>query len=211
MPQKTSRRDEILLAALQCFSEAGIEATSIEMIRARCGASIGSIYHHHGSKEGIVAALFMQAMDDQSARLLQRLQQAPDLRSGLRELVLNYVDWVARHKEWARFAYAARAMVAAGPQAAALQERNRRFYGEVAAWLQAHGAAEGLRPLPPELVLPLIVGPAESYCRAWIAGRAKASPAKYRDELADAAWRAVAPAQMTTPGRGVPRPPSERA
>jgi len=192
MTEKMSRRDEILQAALQCFSEAGIEATSIEMIRARCGASIGSIYHHHGSKEGIVAALFMQAMDDQSARLLKRLQKAADLRDGVREMVLNYVEWVAQHKEWARFAFAARAMVAAGPQGAALQERNRRFYGEMQAWLQAHGAAEGLRPLPAELVLPLIIGPAESYCRSWIGGRAKASPARYGEALADAAWRAVA-------------------
>ena len=39
------------------------------------------------------------------------------------------------------------------------------------------------------------MGPVQSYCRAWLSGLqaqgALPSPATYRSELADAAWRAV--------------------
>jgi len=47
----------ILREALACFNEVGIEATSIETIRARCDTSVGAIYHHFGNKEGLVAAI----------------------------------------------------------------------------------------------------------------------------------------------------------
>jgi hypothetical protein len=41
----------------------------------------------------------------------------------------------------------------------------------------------------------LVMGPVQSYCRAWLSGQegpsALTSPAIYREELAAAAWRAV--------------------
>ena len=39
---RRSRKDEILQAALACFTDFGVDATTIEMIRDRSGASIGS-------------------------------------------------------------------------------------------------------------------------------------------------------------------------
>ncbi|MGA4603385.1 helix-turn-helix domain-containing protein, partial [Ectopseudomonas hydrolytica] len=47
------RRQGIVAAAV-----AGDQVhTTIEMIRDRSGASIGSLYHHFGNKERIIAAL----------------------------------------------------------------------------------------------------------------------------------------------------------
>ena len=56
---RSSRKQEILQAALACFTEFGVEATTIEMIRDRSGASIGSVYHHFGNRERIIAALYL--------------------------------------------------------------------------------------------------------------------------------------------------------
>jgi hypothetical protein len=53
-----------------------------------------------------------------------------------------------------------------------------------------------LRDLPADLIPALVLGPTESYCRAWLAGRRPASPADYAPLLAEAAWRALA----STPG-----------
>ena len=58
---RSSRKQEILQAALACFTEFGVEATTIEMIRDRSGASIGSLYHHFGNRERIIAALEWKA------------------------------------------------------------------------------------------------------------------------------------------------------
>lgn len=56
--RRAALKRQILLDALGCFLEQGIETTSIEMIRAKSESSVGAIYHHFKNKEGIVAALF---------------------------------------------------------------------------------------------------------------------------------------------------------
>ena len=68
---RPSRKDEILQAALACFTEHGVDVTTIEMIRERSGASTGSLYHHFGNKERIIAALYLTGTA-QYADLLQR-------------------------------------------------------------------------------------------------------------------------------------------
>ena len=50
------RKQAILEAALAAFLQKGVLATTIDDVRERSGASVGSIYHHYGSKEGIAAA-----------------------------------------------------------------------------------------------------------------------------------------------------------
>jgi hypothetical protein len=45
--------------------------------------------------------------------------------------------------------------------------------------------------MPFELLPSLIIGQADSYCRAWLAGRVKGRPMEYREVLAQAAWRSI--------------------
>ena len=54
-----ARKASILNAALQCFSERGVDATTIHDIQRAAGCSIGSIYHHFGSREGVAEELFV--------------------------------------------------------------------------------------------------------------------------------------------------------
>ena len=39
-----------------------VATTIFEDVRMRSGASVGSIYHHFGSKEGIAGALYLAGM-----------------------------------------------------------------------------------------------------------------------------------------------------
>lgn len=70
--RRVQLKRDILLAALACFNEHGLEPTTIEMVRLRCNTSVGNLYHHFGNKEGLVAALFFCALEDQ-ARLREDL------------------------------------------------------------------------------------------------------------------------------------------
>lgn len=182
----------ILKGALECFNEHGIEATTIEMILARCDASVGNLYHHFGSKEGLVAALFFCALADQSALLDQELSHAQTPREGVAALVYSYVDWVTAQPELARFLFQARSSVSKGPHAGELQQRNRERGKRVLAWFSVPGRIGAMKDLPRELLLSLIVGAPENYSRAWLAGRVKATPAQYRELLADAVWASLA-------------------
>ena len=72
----SSRRRDVLQAALKCFSERGAEATSIEMIRDLSGASVGSIYHHFGGKNELFLAIFERMATAVDRRIEMAMRQA---------------------------------------------------------------------------------------------------------------------------------------
>lgn len=186
------RRSDILQAALACFQEVGIEATSIEMVRQRSQSSVGSIYHHFGSKEGIVAALFFDVLDAQTNSMAQALSKASTAPDGVRALVLGYVDWVTHEPDRARYMFRARSLVAQGPQAEQLKQRAQQRNAALLAWFEPHRQAGTLIDVPCSLMPALVLGPAQSYCRAWLhASDGMPAPSLFREALADAAWRAV--------------------
>lgn len=189
--RRAALKRDILQAALACFNEAGIEATTIEAIRTRCDTSVGNLYHHFGSKEGVVSALFFAALDDQQVAREAALSQAKTLKDGVYAQVASFVDWVVSQPEWARFQFQARSLVASGEAADALRERNRQRNRQFRAWVATVPDAALLARLPAELVSSLIIGQAESYCRAWIAGRVQTSPYVFRETLAKAAWASL--------------------
>ena len=182
----------ILGSALACFNEHGIEPTTIEMILARSDASVGNLYHHFGSKEGLVAALLFCALEDQAALLDTELAKAHSMQEGVSALVYSYVDWVTAQPELARFLFQARAAVSKGPYASELQQRNKLRAKLVMGWFAEPARAGALKPWPLELLPSLVIGQAENYSRAWLSGRVKAPPAQYRSMLAEAAWLSVA-------------------
>ena len=193
--EPSTRRQDILDAALACATAHGVDAISIDSLRAHCGASVGSIYHHFGNKEGVVAALFFDIFNAQSRSVQAQLDATIDAQGGVRALVTGYLDWVVAQPAQARFLFQARNPVATGPRAPdlaqAAQERNQALR----AWFEPHRQSGSVRNLPCELLPSLVMGPVQSYCRAWLAADTGAgalpSPETYREELAAAAWRAV--------------------
>lgn len=189
------RRQDILNAALACAADGGVDVVSIDGVRARCGASVGSIYHHFGNRDGIVAALFFDIYHDQSRSVQSQLDAAQGVEAGVLALVTGYLDWVVAQPERARFLFQARGAVAASPRTPDLAEVARRRNQALVAWFEPHRQSGALRDLPCELMPSLVMGPVQSYCRAWLSDRSGPgtlpSPETYRNELAAAAWRAV--------------------
>ena len=193
--EPSNRRQDILDAALACATAHGVDAISIDHLRAHCGASVGSIYHHFGNKEGVVAALFFDIFKAQSRSVQAQLDAAQDAEGGVRALVTGYLDWVVAQPAQARFLFQARGAVVAGTRTPDLAEAAHGRNQAMLAWFEPHRRSGALRDLPCELMPSLVMGPAQSYCRAWLSGAAGPtalpSPITYRAEFADAAWRAV--------------------
>ncbi|MDC0663808.1 TetR/AcrR family transcriptional regulator [Marinobacter sp. SS21] len=188
--RRAGLKREILLQALACFNESGIEATTIDAIKARCETSVGAIYHHFGNKEGILGALFFTALDDQHEHFVHYLERAGTLEEVVFSVVLSYVDWVVKHPDWARFQFQARSSIVKGPHYQELKERNTKTYRELKEKFAAVGSAQKIAP-PFELLPSLIIGASENYCRAWLSGRVQTSPKAYGEQLASAAWRSI--------------------
>jgi AcrR family transcriptional regulator len=189
--RRAALKREILARSLACFNDQGIEATTIEVIKAACETSVGAVYHHFGNKDGLVAALFFCALDDQAQLTNSRLSDATDQRSGVHAVVFSYLDWVTAEPELARFLFQAGPFVAKGPHAQMLVERNRSRNQAILARFSAFEENAALSRCPPELLASLIVGQSEHYCRAWLAGRVRATPQAHRHAFAEAAWGSV--------------------
>ena len=184
----------VLTHALQCFNETGLEASTIDDLRQRSGQSVGTIYHHFRNKEGVVAALFFVGLDDQSRVIAQAMEEAGGtMQRMVRALIEAYMLWAERVPEMARFVMLAREAVAKGSSGELLAEKLRVRYQPLDEQLAQAMTKGEIQALPDELIPALILGAAESYCRAWLAGRRKAAPSDYAKVVASAALRSIAP------------------
>ena len=57
-------RQQILLAALQCFAELGYAHTSMARIAKEAGISKGLIYHYFDSKEALLDGIFQMMLQE---------------------------------------------------------------------------------------------------------------------------------------------------
>lgn len=179
---------QILNCALQESLQSGIAATTIEMIRDRAETSVGAIYHHFHHKDGIVAALYLAALKDQSSRRLDALSQAKSAEQGIHAIIRSYIDWVISYPDFARFLYAAHHVVHTSELRQDLEQRTSQRNQNLKKWLAQQSDAACLQAVPPALLTSLVIGATESYCHAWLAGRVKDSPQKHAAALAQSVW-----------------------
>jgi len=182
------RKQEILDAALRGFAEKGLAGTTVAEVRKRSGASVGSIYHHFGDKEGIAAALYVSTLRDYQDGLLAVLAAGDDAERTVRALVRHHLRWVAADRDRARFLLSGRPPRAAGE----IAQLNRRAFAATSGWLDEQVAAGQIRPIPFELFYAVLIGPAQEFCRYWLDGRTRTPLRTAERELAAAAWRALA-------------------
>jgi AcrR family transcriptional regulator len=190
-PTTPERRQAILSAALACFTEVGIEATTIEQIRARAHCSIGSLYHHFRSKEGVASQLFIDGIADLNAGLIRRLDECGTAEAGVRACVVHYADWVDANPELARFLLHSRDINFSPEARAQLKAMYHNHFGAVFSWFGVFVLRGEMKQLPPETYIPIISGPIEDYARLWLSGRARSPILEVADVFADAAWGAV--------------------
>ncbi|WP_440206296.1 TetR/AcrR family transcriptional regulator [Acinetobacter oleivorans] len=186
--RRAALKRQILLDALSCFLENGIETTSIEMIRSKSDSSVGAIYHHFKNKEGIVATLFFAALDDQAALRDEYLEGTKSLQEVLYAFIHSYVDWVYGQSEFAKFLISARFNMMQGEDQERLIQKNKLRNQKIFSEISNYAEAEFLKSIPHELLLSLVIGSTENYCRAWLSQRVKSDPKIYKDILAKAAW-----------------------
>lgn len=192
-----ARKQAILDGALACFAELGVEATTVDDIRRRAGASVGSIYHHFGSKEGVAAALYLDGIRDYQAGLNAAVEKARTARAAVRAIVLFHLDWAMRNTALARYLLEMRRAEATASVDQEIRDANRDMYRRLGKRLEFFIARGDIADLPRELYAPLIVGPTQEVVRAWLTGRITVDLRRLRDSLAEAAWKSLQTGQQT--------------
>lgn len=207
-PRPGSRKHQILDAALSCFLRQGVEVTTIEEIRRASGASLGSIYHHFGSKEAIALAVYSELIEDYQAHALAALRRETAAREGIRAVIAAHLGWVQSNAN--RSLYLTRVEIAdpTGPAAGRIAAYLQGFAGAVYAWLRPFIDRGEVVAIPPALTVPLILGPTSSFARQWLAHRLDLDTQSVVDTLAEAAWNSLR-GPATPPRRPPRRPPPD--
>ena len=91
MPANRDKKDELFETALSLFAAKGFQGTSIRDVASACNTSISNLYHHFGSKEGLLVAI----MERHSWELLDALRNASqgtaDPLEGFKSLLTTHV------------------------------------------------------------------------------------------------------------------------
>ena len=144
------RRDELLDAALTCFSERGLLSTRIEDIRRAAGASPSSVYNLFDGLPSLTVALLARTFERLFAHVASRAlaEDRPD--GAVRALVDGHLEWVLGHEDEARFMYGAMALELATAQREELAELKAKLAVPVMEHLVSLPAKVPCRPgLPP--------------------------------------------------------------
>jgi AcrR family transcriptional regulator len=191
-PIDASRREAILDAALECFLLNSVAGTTIDDLRLRSGASVGSIYHHFGSKERLAAELYLETLREYQGAFIAALHTSRSARAGVEGAVHHHLRWVAARPDRASYLFHCREPEVNAASDEAAKALNAGFYTQAAEWLLAQVDRGRIRALRPELYHALWMGPSLEFARQWLAGaRRRADLLAAEAPLAQAAWGAL--------------------
>jgi AcrR family transcriptional regulator len=186
-----SRRHTIIQAALRCFAQHGVEATTIDMIREASGASVGSLYHHFGNKEGIAAEVYVEGLRQARLQTRAALAGCTSLEAAVRGIVRAQVDWIVANPDWARFVFSHRMVLGQAGREDSFRAEISEAQQELSTALQALPGSERLRQWPAGIYPSLLVGPVHNYAQQWLEGRRQVPLDELREVFAQAAWQSL--------------------
>ena len=190
----TESRERLYAAALEVFNARGINAASIHEICAQAQVSIGSAYHHFGSKQGLADQLLLDGLNQHLQKLEQALPSARTPKSRVAALINTLIDWIESHPAWARYIYAVADQLERAPELTEQRAQiNQRYSACLAQHFGADLAAGRLRRWPSELMASIVIGPVHDYARRYLAGQVASKPSRYRKQFVDAAWKQLKP------------------
>lgn len=189
--RSSATRRTILRAALECFAEKGFAEATLDDVRTRSKISIGSIYHHFGSKEQLAGALYLEGLRNYQQSIIATLSQSSDARGAIRSIVIGHLEWVRTNPGWSEYLFENRRTRFVAAVEIEIKQLNERTFREIALLLDKYQRSGEIMRFPLDVTVAILVGPAQQFARMWLGHRAKLDIMAAADALADAAWRSV--------------------
>jgi AcrR family transcriptional regulator len=190
-------REKVLEAALALFSTHGYSATTIEDIKLRSDVSVGVIYHHFGSKEGIAGALYVQSLHDFQRGLVSAIdRQEPGAERAVKAAVGCHLEWIDANRARAGFMLRRRETEVTDANRSEIKKLNHRLLEDIETWYRPRVEAAEIRDLPMPLLYSIWFGPTQEYARSVLDGPLSNGGTRLADSqpiLAAAAWAALRP------------------
>lgn len=181
--EASSSRELFLAAALTAFSRRGYEAVGITELCEIVGLSKPSLYHHFGSKRGLLDAVVAEGGEALLRSVRSAAAYRGDVKLGLAAILDVLLDQAERAPDFYRLRLAlhfaapgSEAAEAARPLNDALYAAVREFFLEAS---RDHGNMRGRE----ELFAVSFLGTADSYAGLSLAGRLRLEPARRAEAL----------------------------
>ncbi|MEU1673731.1 TetR/AcrR family transcriptional regulator [Streptomyces roseifaciens] len=187
--------DLLLTTALRVYAETGQQGFTVNAVTAASGVSLGSLYHHFGSFDGLAAALYTRCMEELLEEIVSAVKRSRTARTGIRALVLAYLRFTEEHRDAALFLHASAYSGYLAAHAEEIRAAKAAKLSGLGEWLRSRIGAGEIVPMPPALIEVLVMGPVAEAARRWLAST-------YDDIdlteaariLPDSIWRSLRPA-----------------
>ncbi|MEU9110976.1 TetR/AcrR family transcriptional regulator [Streptomyces sp. NPDC048483] len=185
--------DLLLDAALRVYAAEGERGITVGAVTRASGVSLGSLYHHFGSIDNLVATLTHRWLSRLLGELAMSLQGARTARTGIRALVRTYLAFIQEHRDAALLLHSSTTDRYGMAQGTELRDAQEARLSAFAQWIQPRVDSGELAPLPLSLIESLALGPVVGVARRWLSGIDDVDLDKAARILPDRIWRSLAP------------------
>lgn len=189
----TVTADLLLDAALRLYEAEGERGVTVGAVTRASGVSLGSLYHHFGSIDGLVAALAQRWLGRLLEELILSLQASRTARTGIRAVVRVYLTFIQDHRTASLLMHSPAADRQGMAQGKELRDAQEARLSPFAQWIQSRVEAGELAPLSLALVESLALGPVVAVARRWLSGIDDVDLEEAMRVLPDRIWRSLAP------------------
>lgn len=172
MPPKQQRGeatvDRLLTTALQVYAASGQQGFTVNAVTAASGVSLGSLYHHFGSFDGLAAGLYIRCLGQLCDEVFDSLARTRTVRTGVRALVTSYLRFTVEHRDAALFLHASAYSGYLAAHATEIRAFKATKFGAIAEWLRPLMEAGEIAALPTPVIEVLVMGPIEETARRWL-------------------------------------------
>ncbi len=172
-PADAGSRDtptRLLDTALAIFARSRTSGYTVHAVVAKSGISLGSLYHHFGSMDGLSAALYARSM----ASLLDFIGNAIEGLTTPRAVVVAiaraYLDFTERERPMATFIHCVPTERFLPEHVALIAAEKAPRLERIVGALRPHARSGAIVALPEPLLEMLIIGPVAEVARRWLAG-----------------------------------------
>ncbi|WP_217166797.1 TetR/AcrR family transcriptional regulator [Streptomyces sp. AC512_CC834] len=161
--------EQVLDCVLDIYAVSGETGVTVSAVTSASGVSAGSVYHHFGSLQGVLAAVAQRWLGCLLAELTSALERAgDDTRCGIEAVVRGYLKFVADHPDAARLIHSVVMDSEAMASGRELRGSQEARLAPLAAWLRNRREAGDLVALPAPVLESLVLGPVTALARRWL-------------------------------------------
>ncbi|MGW1812232.1 TetR/AcrR family transcriptional regulator [Streptomyces sp. NPDC002125] len=183
--------DLLLDAALRVFVASGEQGLTVSAVVEASGVSLGSLYHHFGSIDGLIAALSHRWLDRLLGELAKALGDSGTAEEGIAAVVEAYLAFVREHSGPALLLHSPLSDRKGMARGRELRDAQEARVSELGGWIQLRVDSGELAPLPLPLIESLVLGPVVAVARRTLSGIDDIDLDEAARLLPEQIWRSV--------------------